>query len=51
MAFSLEIAEANVRTTIEVIPLAATEDTVTGDPLADTENALAGARGSRILSL
>ena len=49
--FPLPTTDASVNTTVEVEPLAATEDTVTGDSLADTENALAGARGSRRVSL
>ena len=49
--FSLETAEAKVRTTVEMAPLAATDDTVTGEPSTRTVNALAGARGSRKTSL
>ena len=51
MTLSLAIAVANVSTTVEIAPLAETDDTVTGDPFAKTVNALAGARGSRRTSL
>ena len=50
-AFPLPIDDAKVRITVVVEPLAATEDTVTGEPFDVTANALAGARGSRRSSL
>ena len=40
-----------VRTTVDVFPLAATDDTVTGEPFTKTVKALAGALGSRRVSL
>ena len=51
MTLSLAIAVANVSTTVEIAPLAATDETVTGEPSTKTVNALAGARGSRKTSL
>jgi hypothetical protein len=50
-ALPLPIGEASVSTTVEIEPLAATDDTVTGEPFTKTVKALAGALGSRRVSL
>ena len=50
-AFPLPTGDASVNTTVWVLPLAATDDTVTGEPFTVTENALLEARGSRSNSL
>ena len=47
----LLITVSMVSTTEDVLPLAATDDTVTGEPFTKTVKALAGALGSRSVSL
>ena len=50
-ACPLPTAEESVSITVDVAPLAATDETVTGEPLTRTVNALGRARGSRRVSL
>ena len=50
-ALPFPIGDGSVNATVEFNPLAATDDTVTGEPLTKTVKALAGGLGSRRVSL